>query len=77
MHLRQAEVTEEKKSNGPSRATAPGSYVQPALRRPELRSLVRLIWISLPFEGVPASLVSRLENASAERRAFFKNSAIQ
>ena len=72
MHLRQAEVTEEKNSSAPSRAIAPGSSVQPARRRPELRSLVRLIWISLPFEGVPASLVSPLENASAERRAFFQ-----
>ncbi len=36
MHLRQAEVTEEKNSSGPSRATATGSYVQPARSRAEL-----------------------------------------
>ena len=58
MHLRQAEVTEEKNSGGPSRATAPGSYVRAARLRAELGSFVRLIWISLLLEGVPAGLVS-------------------
>ncbi len=58
MHLRQAEVTEEKNSRPPPRATAPGSYVRTARLRAELALLFRPIWISLLLEGVPAGLVS-------------------
>jgi hypothetical protein len=72
MHLSQAEVTEEKNSGGPSRATAPGPYVRPARRsHPKLGSFVRLIWIPLPFEGVPASQVSGLGKRKRGETSFF------
>ncbi len=52
MHLRQGEVTQENNFGEPSRATTPGSYIRPARRRAELRSLVRQISISLRFKRV-------------------------
>ena len=71
MHVHQGEVTEEKNSGGSSRATAPESYVRPARRRAELGSLFRQISISLPFEGVPASLGPGLGNREWEETGVF------
>ena len=68
MHLRQAEVIEKTNSSGPFRVTAPGSYVPAARLRAELGSFVRLIWISLLFEGVPANLVRGLLTARDANR---------
>ena len=64
MHARRGEVAEEilKNRGGRLRAKALRPYVRQACRCAELGSLFRHISISVPFEGVPASLGPGLGN---------------
>ena len=73
MHARRGELADEVLENRRGRlcGTAVSPYVRQACRCAELGSLFRHISISVPFEGVPASLGPGLGNRESGETGIF------